>query len=111
MTKIRDWGQIQGYPNSSTDKGQVPDWLGIYLLTISSYTGALLFNLAAFMLPALYGTLSKLWVANIDSSQVVTTDVYIYIGVIVNVLNDGLPRTAWNVIGTKQHEHQALESV
>lgn len=53
------------------------------------------------MLPVLYGTLSKLWVANIDSSQVVTTDVYIYIGVIVNVLNDGLPRTAWNVIGDK----------
>ena len=53
------------------------------------------------MLPALYGTLSKLWVANINSSQVVTTDVYIYIGVIVNVLNDGLPRTAWNVIGDK----------
>jgi hypothetical protein len=63
------------------------------------------------MLPALYGTLSKLWVANIESSQVVTTDVYIYIGVIVNVLNDGLPRTAWNVIGDKRHEHQALESV
>lgn len=53
------------------------------------------------MLPALYGTLSKLWVANIDSSQVVTTDVYTYIGVIVNVINDGLPRTAWSVIGDK----------
>jgi len=53
------------------------------------------------MLPALYSTLSKLWVANIDSSQVVTTDVYTYIGVIVQVLNDGLPRTAWSVIGDK----------
>jgi Na+-driven multidrug efflux pump len=42
-----------------------------------------------------------LWVANIDSSQVVTTDVYTYIGVIVNVLNDALPRTAWSVIGDK----------
>jgi Na+-driven multidrug efflux pump len=51
------------------------------------------------MLPALYSTLSKLWVANIDSSEVVTTDVYTYIGVIVNVLNDGLPRTAFTVIG------------
>ncbi len=30
-----------------------------------------------------------------------TTDVYTYIGVIVNVLNDGLPRTAWSVIGDK----------
>jgi len=61
----------------------------------------LLFNLGAFFLPALYATLSKLWVANIDSSQVVTTDVYTYIGVIVQVLNDGLPRTAWSIIGDK----------
>lgn len=61
----------------------------------------MLFNLGAFLLPALYGTLSKLWVANIDSSQVVTTDVYTYIGVIVEVLNEGLPRTAWSIIGDK----------
>jgi len=59
----------------------------------------LIFNFGAFALPALYSTLSKLWVANIDSSEVVTTDVYTYIGVIVNVLNDGLPRTAFTVIG------------
>lgn len=38
------------------------------------YTGALSFNLAAFILPALYDTLSKLWVANIDSTMVVTTE-------------------------------------
>jgi Na+-driven multidrug efflux pump len=49
----------------------------------------------------LYSTLSKLWVANIDSSQVVTTDVYTYIGVVANVLNYGLPRTAWVIIGDK----------
>jgi Na+-driven multidrug efflux pump len=66
-----------------------------------SYSGSLVFNLAAFLLPALYGTLSKLWVANIDSSQVVTTDVYTYIGVIAQVLNDGLPRSAWLIIGDK----------
>ena len=65
------------------------------------YQGSLLFNLIAFLLPALYGTLSKLWVANIDASQVVTTDVYTYIGVIVEVLNDGLPRAAWLIIGDK----------
>ncbi|THV64901.1 hypothetical protein D6D27_10433, partial [Aureobasidium pullulans] len=47
-----------------------------------SYSGTLGFNLCAFILPALYGTLSKLWVANIDSSMVVTTDVYTYIGVV-----------------------------
>ena len=57
--------------------------------------------MAAFLLPALYSTLSKLWVANIDSKSVVTTDVYTYIGVIVEVLNEGLPRSAWLIIGDK----------
>ncbi|MCJ1473309.1 hypothetical protein MMC13_001960 [Lambiella insularis] len=66
-----------------------------------TYPGSLLFNLGAFLLPALYSTLSKLWIADIDSSQVVTTDVYTYIGVIVQVLNDGLPRSAWLVIGDR----------
>ncbi|KAH7309579.1 hypothetical protein B0I35DRAFT_359446 [Stachybotrys elegans] len=65
------------------------------------YPGALLFNLAAFLLPALYSTLSKLWVASIDSSLVVTTDTYTYIGVVAEVLNEGLPRAAWVVIGDK----------
>ncbi|KAJ5970952.1 uncharacterized protein N7479_000870 [Penicillium vulpinum] len=66
-----------------------------------TYFGSFLFNLGAFALPALYSTLSKLWVANIDAKQVVTTDVYTYIGVIVEVLNEGLPRSAWHVIGDK----------
>jgi Na+-driven multidrug efflux pump len=63
------------------------------------YSGSLAFNFLAFLLPALYSTLSKLWVANIDSSHVVTTDVYTYISVVAQVLNDGLPRTAWLIIG------------
>ncbi|OTB09390.1 hypothetical protein M426DRAFT_315947 [Hypoxylon sp. CI-4A] len=63
------------------------------------YAGALMFNICAFILPALYSTLSKLWVANIDSSLVVTTDVYTYIGVVAEVLNEGLPRASWVVIG------------
>lgn len=72
------------------------------LLTRSvSYYGALIFNLAAFILPALYSTLSKLWVADIDPSRVVTTDVYIYIGVVAEVLNEGLPRASWLIIGNK----------
>ncbi|KAE8383753.1 hypothetical protein BDV26DRAFT_250731 [Aspergillus bertholletiae] len=66
-----------------------------------TYFGSILFNLGALALPALYSTLSKLWIANIDSSQVVTTDIYTYIGVIVEVLNDGLPRSAWLIIGDK----------
>ncbi|KAF2434599.1 hypothetical protein EJ08DRAFT_657327 [Tothia fuscella] len=65
------------------------------------YSGALLFNFCAFLLPALYSTLSKLWVANIDSSLVVTTDVYTCIGVVVGVINEGLPRAAWVIIGDK----------
>ncbi|KAK0701454.1 hypothetical protein B0T21DRAFT_388253 [Apiosordaria backusii] len=67
----------------------------------SHYTGALIFNTASFILPALYNTLSKLWVANIDRSMVVTTDVYTYIGVLAEVLNEGLPRAAWVIIGDK----------
>lgn len=59
----------------------------------------LIFNFSAFLLLALYSILSKLWVADIDSSQVVTTDVYTYIGVIVQVLNDGFLRSAWLTIG------------
>ncbi|GAB7349226.1 hypothetical protein MBLNU459_g8390t1 [Dothideomycetes sp. NU459] len=55
----------------------------------------------SFILPALYSTLSNFWVANIDSSMVVTTDVYTYIGVVAEVLNEGLPRASWNVIGDK----------
>lgn len=45
--------------------------------------------------------MSKLWVADIDASRVVTTDVYTYIGVVAEVLNEGLPRAAWVVIGDK----------
>ena len=72
-----------------------------HLLHRDRYLGALLFNIAAFTLPALYGTLTKLWVAGIDSSLVVTSDVYTYIGVVAEVLNEGLPRAAWVIIGDK----------
>jgi hypothetical protein len=48
-----------------------------------------------------YTTLSKLWVTDIDSSLVVTMDVYTYIGVVAEVLNEGLPRAAWLIIGNK----------
>jgi hypothetical protein len=67
----------------------------------------LLFNIGAFILPALYSTLAKLWVANIDSSAVVTTDVFTYISVISEVLNEGLPRASWNIIGDKSNRSLA----
>ncbi|UKZ80831.1 hypothetical protein TrVFT333_008596 [Trichoderma virens FT-333] len=63
------------------------------------YYGSLLFNVAAFILPALYGTLSKLWVANIDSSMVVTTDAFTYMNTASEAVNEGLPRAAWVIIG------------
>ncbi|KAK0702306.1 hypothetical protein B0H67DRAFT_595467 [Lasiosphaeris hirsuta] len=89
-------------PRSSSpdDRATSPAW-HVAALQKDKYAGALLFNLGAFILPALYGTLSKLWVANIDASLVVTTDVYTYIGVVTEVLNEGLPRAAWVVIGNK----------
>lgn len=64
--------------------------------TTSTCTSALAFNLASFILPALYSTLSKLWVARIDASLVATTtETYTYIGVVAEIFNEGLPRTAW----------------
>ncbi|OAP57154.1 hypothetical protein AYL99_07892 [Fonsecaea erecta] len=65
------------------------------------FCGALAYNFVGFGLPALYSTLSKLWVANIDSSMVVTVDSYTYIGVVAEVINEGLPRAAWVIIGDK----------
>lgn len=79
-----------------------------HVLNVCSYMGTLLFNTGAFILPALYSTLVKLWVANIDSSLVVTTDVYTYIGTIAEVLNEGLPRAVWVTIADKGT--QSLES-
>ncbi|KAK8927295.1 hypothetical protein VCV18_003766 [Metarhizium anisopliae] len=40
----------------------------------AQYSGALWLNVFSFTLPALYGTLVKLWVANIDPRMVVTTE-------------------------------------
>ncbi|KAK6517435.1 hypothetical protein TWF281_004092 [Arthrobotrys megalospora] len=65
------------------------------------YFGSILFNICTFLLPALYGTLSKLWVAQIDGSMVATTDAYTYIGVFAEVINEGLPRGVFTVIGDR----------
>ncbi|KAF2233510.1 hypothetical protein EV356DRAFT_547726 [Viridothelium virens] len=73
-------------------------------LTLSSYcryryAGSVLLNFFATLLPALYETLSKLWIARIDSSKVALTDTYTQISNIAEVANDGLPEAAWTVIG------------
>lgn len=49
----------------------------------------------------MYSTLSKIWVANINTELVATTDSYTYIGVVSEVINEGLPRAAWVIIGDK----------
>jgi Na+-driven multidrug efflux pump len=73
----------------------------LLIVSHTSYAGALLFNTAAFILPALYGTLVKIWIAKINSSLVVTTDVYTYIGTVTEVINEGLPRAVWVTIADK----------
>ncbi|KAF2452487.1 hypothetical protein BDY21DRAFT_294614 [Lineolata rhizophorae] len=83
------------------EHSRVKDWWRRLSWHRDSYPGAFAFNFAAFILPALYATLSKLWVANIDASLVATTDAYTYVGVVVEVLNEGLPRAAWVIIGDK----------
>ncbi|KAJ5736895.1 uncharacterized protein N7483_002020, partial [Penicillium malachiteum] len=57
-----------------------------------SFTGSAIFNLLAFAPPA---------VAKLSSSEVVITNIYTYIGIIVEVMNDGIPRSAWLIIGDK----------
>ena len=42
-----------------------------------SYHGALLFNFGAFILPAVYSTLNKLWISKIDDSKLSVIEVYI----------------------------------
>lgn len=66
-----------------------------------SYSGALIFNVLTFSLPAIYSTLSKLWIAQLDSTSVATTDTYTYINTFAEVLNEGLPRAAYLIIGDK----------
>ncbi|KAH9909659.1 hypothetical protein F4778DRAFT_767730 [Xylariomycetidae sp. FL2044] len=77
-------------PNSNVDnENSTNDLVRTFSHSRKTYPGTLAFNVASFILPALYSTLAKLWVADIDTSLVVTTDVYTYIGVVAEVLNEG----------------------
>ncbi|KAG9047375.1 hypothetical protein FS837_002428 [Tulasnella sp. UAMH 9824] len=78
------------------DQPAIKQWL-----SRDTYSGALLFNVTTFILPAIYSTLSKLWIAQLDSTAVATTDTYTYISTFAEVLNEGLPRAAYLVIGDK----------
>jgi len=87
--------------HGGTATGKLSASLGTSSLSKARYSGALLFNILAFLLPDLYATLSKLWVASIDKNLVAATDSYTYIGVVSEVVNEGLPRAAWVIIGHK----------
>jgi len=87
----------------NANRQQVPPRKSDKPWTRTRYSTTLLLNIATFLLPALYATLSKLWVADMDSSLVATTDAYTYIGVVAEVLNEGLPRAAWNIIADKSN--------
>ena len=104
VTESISAGAARGNETSYHDTGireePVPA-LGSPRPTRDKYFGSFAFNVAAFILPALYGTLSKLWVARIDASMVVTTDVYTYLNTAAEAINEGLPRAAWVVIGDK----------
>ncbi|XP_065557280.1 uncharacterized protein LOC136025308 [Artemia franciscana] len=63
------------------------------------FIGAIMFNTAAMMVPATYFTLSKAWVAHINTTDVAITDSYTYLGVIAKILNEGLPSVGYLIIG------------
>jgi hypothetical protein len=65
-----------------------------------------MYNMAANLLPAIYGTLSKLWLASIDNSLLSTGDAYTYYSIITEVLNEGLPRAAWSTIGDASSQNE-----
>ncbi|KAF8428542.1 hypothetical protein EV426DRAFT_275687 [Tirmania nivea] len=65
------------------------------------FTGSVLFNVFTFLLPAIYMTMAKLWVSQLDSKMVVATDIYAYIHTIVEILNEGLPKVSYLIIADK----------
>ena len=74
---IDDMGPVATRPSRDGDEDdQIRPKRPFWSWHRNHFGGALLFNVATFILPALYSTLAKLWVANIDRSLVVTTDVY-----------------------------------
>ncbi|TVY82521.1 hypothetical protein LSUE1_G003878 [Lachnellula suecica] len=75
-----------------------------------TFVGAVFCNFWAFFFPALHVILSKLLVGHIDPNQVATTKLYTWMSVAGLVLNDGLPRAAWTVIGddTTRSRHSRI---
>ena len=79
---------------------------------LQRYPATVLVNSVAYLIPALYATLSKLWVASIDWSMVATSDTYTYMGIIAEIVNEGLPRASFNLIGdTSKGKGERLQLV
>lgn len=68
---------------------------------MSSFVGSLWRNFLASILPALYVVLSRLWLAELNPEYVALTGAWTYVGAISNVINEGLPRAAWRVVGDR----------
>ncbi|KAI8806624.1 hypothetical protein BJ742DRAFT_815526 [Cladochytrium replicatum] len=72
---------------------------GKRIVNRETYRGALVINFVAFLVPAIYATLSKIWIGQIDSSMVVTTEAYVYMSILAEIINEGLPRASYLIIG------------
>lgn len=66
---------------------------------ICRFLGALAFNALAFLLPASLTTLSKTWLPRTDSSHIGTSNEFQCLDFTSKLLNEGVPRAAWIVIG------------
>lgn len=66
------------------------------------YPVAVSLNVLTYAIPAVYSTLSKFWVAQIDYSMVATSDTYTYMGIVAEIFNEGLPRASFRVIGDEK---------
>ncbi|KAF8544711.1 hypothetical protein BDD12DRAFT_872447 [Trichophaea hybrida] len=93
------WSEIFWVGTGVEEFGERPEgrWWG----GRETYRGAFIFNIGSFILPGLYNTLSKLWLAEVDPGAISIAETYNYIGIVVEVINEGLPRASYKVIGDK----------
>ncbi|KAI9099867.1 hypothetical protein DFS34DRAFT_680246 [Phlyctochytrium arcticum] len=65
----------------------------------NTFAGALLLNFIAFLIPALYGTLQKLWIGQIDPSGVRVKDAWGWMTLLTDTATEGLSRVAYLLVG------------
>ncbi|KAK4075233.1 hypothetical protein Purlil1_12723 [Purpureocillium lilacinum] len=91
MQNIRASGEAYSATDLSVDQGARETSSRKSRWGRETYAGALCLNVAAFLLPALYGTLSKLWIAT-------STPLWWRLR---KIINEGLSRAAWSTIATR----------